>query len=154
MAEARARLIYNGIRYFTEDLYTIGNKEATLCNGKLFSFNLNRKRTCLELAIQTKDGILERDIPFETFRFYNLGKSVDSKTPRNSCNKYVSVSSTENYTREEVMRIGNEIASIWGGRCLSCEKDDKKRVVTFHCIEHGERFPTTVTYDELKEYVY
>lgn len=152
MAEQRARMIYGGIRYFTEDLYTIARKEATLCNGKPFSFNLNRKRKCLEISIKTKDGILERDIPFDTFRFYNIGKPVDSKTPRNSCNKFLSVSPTENYTREEIMRIGNEVASLWGGRCLSCDNDKKNKRVVFSCIEHGEHFTTTVDYDELKEY--
>lgn len=152
MAEQRARIVYGGIRYFTEDLYTIIRKEATLCNGKPFSFNLNRKRKCLEISIKTKDGILERDIPFDTFRFYNIGKPVDSKTPRNSCNKFLSVSPTENYTREEIMRIGNEVASLWGAYCTNCHKDDSIRVVRFDCIEHGESFVTDVTYDELKEY--
>ena len=152
MAEQRARIIYGGIRYFTEDLHTIGTKEATLCKGKLVIFNLNRKANCLELMIKTKDGILERNIPFDCFRFYNLGVPVDTNKPRNSCNKYLSVSATENYTREEIMRIGSEVASLWGGRCLSCDKDEKNKRVVFSCIEHGEHFTTTVDYNELKEY--
>lgn len=152
MAEQRARMIYGGIRYFTEDLYTIGRKEATLAGGKLYSFNLNRNSNCLELTIEVKGQKVQRDIPFDTFRFYNLGKPVDSKSPRNSCNKFLSVSPTENYTREEIMRIGNEVASLWGGYCVDCKDDRRKKQVVFNCIEHGERFVTTVGYHELKEY--
>ena len=152
MSEQRARLIYGGIKYFTEDLYTIGRKESVLCNGNLVDFSLSRKLNCLILKIQTKQGILERNIPFDCLRFYNLGKPVETNSPHNSCNKYLSVSATENYTREEIMRIGQEVASLWGGRCLSCDKDEKNKRVVFSCIEHGEHFTTTVDYNELKEY--
>lgn len=45
--------------------------------------------------------------------------------------------------------VGPEVASGWGAECTAV-KCYKNKVV-FYCIEHGERFTTTLTYDDIKE---
>jgi len=59
-----------------------------------------------------------------------------------------------NYKREELIKIGNNAASIWGGSCIDYEIDEKGEEVIFDCIEHGERFTTSLKFKELKEYDY
>lgn len=60
-------------------------------------------------------------------------------------------------TKEQLSRmnkIGSNVASLWGGECYSFEIDKKESKVTFSCIEHGERFTTTLAFDQLSEYDY
>ena len=54
------------------------------------------------------------------------------------------------YTREELMRIGQEVASGWGACCIDY-KEEKDGVV-FYCNEFGENFTTKLTYEELGKY--
>jgi hypothetical protein len=56
------------------------------------------------------------------------------------------------YTENDLYRIGDEVASIWGGNCRSFELDKKNKTVIFHCVENGEDFCSTLTYDELAKY--
>lgn len=54
------------------------------------------------------------------------------------------------YTDKDLMRIGNNMASIWGGSCIKYEVQESE--VVFDCIEHGEFFITSCKFDELEEY--
>lgn len=56
------------------------------------------------------------------------------------------------YSKEDLMRIGKEVASGWGGVCLDVKVNSK--LVEFMCAEHGEHFTTELTWEELKEYEY
>ena len=56
------------------------------------------------------------------------------------------------YTSEEIKKIGNNLASLWGGSCISFEVNEKEQEITFDCIENGEEFVSTLKYDELDEY--
>ena len=54
--------------------------------------------------------------------------------------------------RDNLISIGNEVASLWGGECYNAVPDDDREIVVFHCIEHGEDFVSEVKYSELGEY--
>lgn len=56
----------------------------------------------------------------------------------------------KSYTDEELKKIGNNIASMWGGSCFKYEVTATE--VLFHCIEHGEEFATSCTFAELEEH--
>jgi hypothetical protein len=47
------------------------------------------------------------------------------------------------------MKIGNSMASIFGGSCINAEYDEEKKVGTFYCIERGEEFIMEETEEEL-----
>lgn len=53
--------------------------------------------------------------------------------------------------KDELRDIGNDIASLWGGSCYDYEIDWEKKEVTFLCMEHGEDFATSSSFEELKE---
>lgn len=46
--------------------------------------------------------------------------------------------------------IGEDVASIWGGTCKKVTINPDNKEVTFHCMEHGERFTTSMSYDEIE----
>lgn len=56
----------------------------------------------------------------------------------------------KNYSDKDLLKIGNNVASIWGGSCFKYEVTATE--VVFHCIEHGEEFATSCTFAELEEY--
>ena len=47
--------------------------------------------------------------------------------------------------------IGNEVASLWGGSCYDFKINQKDKEVVFDCIEHGEKFSTSLSFSEIKE---
>lgn len=55
-----------------------------------------------------------------------------------------------NYTKKELMEIGQNVASGWGACCIDCKTDENG--VIFYCNEFGENFTTYLTYEELKKY--
>ena len=57
-------------------------------------------------------------------------------------------------TDNKLKRIGNNVASNWGAYCESYEVNEEEKSVTFYCNECGDRFYTTLSFDELKEYNY
>lgn len=60
---------------------------------------------------------------------------------------------TRGLTKAQLEKVGNEVASVWGGVCtgVKCFLNS----VEFKCQEYDEKFTTTLTYDEiLKEYAY
>lgn len=56
------------------------------------------------------------------------------------------------YTNEDLHRIGNNVAMLWGAYCYDFRVSHKKRSVCFYCIEHGERFVCYIDFDELAIY--
>lgn len=52
--------------------------------------------------------------------------------------------------KDVLMKIGNDIASLWGGSCYSFKVDAKNKKVKFYCIEHGDKFLTELTFEEIK----
>ena len=53
--------------------------------------------------------------------------------------------------KERLSRIGNEVASLWGGSCYNFKINRKEKEVVFDCIEHGEKFATSLSFSEIKE---
>jgi hypothetical protein len=53
--------------------------------------------------------------------------------------------------KEFLHQIGNEVASLWGGSCYDFQINQKEKKVVFDCIEHGEKFSTSLSFSEIKE---
>ena len=51
----------------------------------------------------------------------------------------------------KLLEIGNDVASTWGGYCKRANINAEERRVDFLCIEHGEEFLTSLTFDEIEE---
>ena len=60
----------------------------------------------------------------------------------------------KNQSKQDMYRIGNNLASGWGGECYAYEVDYNAYTVLFHCVEHGEFFVTTLGFADLPEYDY
>ena len=56
------------------------------------------------------------------------------------------------YTDNMLRIIGDEVASIWGGSCYDYEIDQEAGDVIFYCMEHGEKFASTISFNQLSEY--
>lgn len=56
--------------------------------------------------------------------------------------------------RENLLRIGNNVASTWGASCYKYKVSNKERKVIFECVEHGELFVTEIEFDNLLLYYY
>lgn len=49
-------------------------------------------------------------------------------------------------------KIGNNVASLWGGESYNFEIDEMNEKVIFLCIEHGEKFITNIDFSDLVNY--
>lgn len=56
------------------------------------------------------------------------------------------------YSKQELLKIGRNVASLWGGECYDVEVDNKNKKVVFLCVEHGEQFATELAFNELQQY--
>lgn len=61
----------------------------------------------------------------------------------------LTVAPKEGFTKEKLLKIGQEVASGWGAVCTGVKTFPK--CVQFNCNEFGEKFTTTLTYEEIKE---
>ena len=52
---------------------------------------------------------------------------------------------------ERLHEVGKDLASLWGGYCESLTVKTEDKVVEFLCVEHGEKFITSLTFDELED---
>lgn len=59
----------------------------------------------------------------------------------------------QDFTHEQLCRIGREVASLWGAECYAYEIKKRKKEIVFNCIEWGEKFIASVSFDELAEYL-
>jgi hypothetical protein len=57
------------------------------------------------------------------------------------------------FEKTQLMKYGREIASLWGGECVDYEIDKENKVIIFICIEHGEDFVTSITFDEYEQWL-
>ena len=55
------------------------------------------------------------------------------------------------YTNSDLMKIGNEVAALWGASCFGYRINRTDQAVIFECVEYGEFFVTRLTFDELEE---
>lgn len=58
------------------------------------------------------------------------------------------------YTSKGLLKIGNNVASLWGGNCFDFQVLDSVKEVVFTCSEAGEYFNTSIKYDDLVKYDY
>jgi len=54
------------------------------------------------------------------------------------------------YTRASILKVGRNLASIWGGECSGFSVDEESNEINFDCIEAGEEFAVTQTFDEME----
>lgn len=57
------------------------------------------------------------------------------------------------FSDAQIRKIGNEIASLWGGSCYDYRIGHDINSVIFYCIEHGEKFITAAKFEDLDEYL-
>ena len=57
-----------------------------------------------------------------------------------------------NFKEDFIYEIGCELASGWGGECIEVKYDESTKEYIFDCIENGERFYSTLTEEEIKEF--
>jgi hypothetical protein len=56
---------------------------------------------------------------------------------------------------KELLKIGIEVASLWGAECYNYKVIKENKEIVFYCIEAGEKFTTSVSFEDLKsEYNY
>ena len=56
---------------------------------------------------------------------------------------------------KELLKIGMEVASLWGAECYDYKVIKENKEIVFYCIEAGEKFTTSVSFQDLKsEYKY
>lgn len=63
--------------------------------------------------------------------------------------KYKGVS----YTDEQLLRIGNNVAMLWGAFCFGYRINRAEQKIYFECVEHGEKFLTTIDFDKMEDYM-
>ena len=51
---------------------------------------------------------------------------------------------------KRLLEIGNEVASLWGGYCCELKINRRNKEVVFNCVEHGEKFATSLSFAEIK----
>ena len=139
----RAKLRYNGKSYMDEDLVYICKKELKFMGLHYLDYSIDRHGGCL-VAVGYKTDRDKREglsISFGELSCYNVGRSVNDLV----VNGVV-------YDNDILLRVGNNVASLWGGSCLNYYVDKKNKIVTFDCVEHGEHFGTEVEFVELESY--
>lgn len=52
-------------------------------------------------------------------------------------------------TKEQLINIGNELASGWGAQLIDFEVEKGGNVVTFYMVEYGEHFYSKLTLKEI-----
>ena len=53
--------------------------------------------------------------------------------------------------KDKLLKIGTNVAMGWGGACYDVEVKPRKKEVVFECVENGEFFITTLTFEEILE---
>lgn len=82
----------------------------------------------------------------EDFLISSLKKSIPNA--ENIC-MLVEINNPQISKKVLLEKVGPEVASGWGAECTSVKA--YKNMVVFKCIECGERFETSMTYDEIKK---
>ena len=143
MAE-RAKLRYGGKSYYEEDLVFIAKKELKFNGLNYLNYILDRKNSCLVAVgyMGDKTNRNSINIPFGALAMYNVGKSLSDL-----------IVDGISYDDRKLMKVGQEVASLWGASCVKYNVDKKTKTVVFECIEHGEYFVTSVEFSNLKEYL-
>ena len=98
------------------------------------TLTFNRDITKEELQ---KEGIRRRII--EIFQEnYKNAKTID-----------LLIACKPKIAKDRLIRIGQEIASEWGAVCTGIKTYEN--LVTFECNKYGEKFESTMSYEEIEE---
>ena len=139
----RAKLRYNGKSYMDEDLVYVCKKELKFNGLHYLGYSIDRQGSCL-VAVGYKEDRDKREgisISFRELSRYNVGRSANDLVVDDIV-----------YNDATLMKIGNNLASFWGGSCFKYHIDKKNKVITFNCIEHKEYFITNLKFSELEKY--
>ena len=147
----RAKLLYNGERYYDLELQAIANKELLSYKAQLEYYTLDRERQMLKIYGRTVASKILVEIPFSALHLY---KAQPKGRKKNIDNPNEVTINGKKYTKEQLMKIGEEVASLWGASCYSYKVNKKEKLVCYDCIEHGEKFVANVSFGELGDYDY
>lgn len=145
MAE-RCKLLYNGEKYFDEDLRQICIKESEFNKAQFKYYSFDRDRQVMTIYTEKDNADLLIEVPFAALHLYKIKKKVvDSGVLEVNGKKYFD---------SDVRRVGQEVASLYGASCLSYKINKRSKKILFNCVEHGEFYSTEISFDDLKEYSY
>lgn len=150
MATEKAKLVYDGKKYYEKDIKFIGEKEAKFMGAKYLGYRLNRDFNILILKMEKNGEVVLPQVPFGALKMYNIGTDVskyDVTIPFYKADGRT-IKYKKGYQRYEIMEIGNLVASSWGASCYDYENHPKKGYIDFSCVEHGEDFTTQLKYYE------
>ena len=94
----------------------------------------------------------DKDYPKETFlKHYDMIVGTVKRDNPNAefIDAKIITEPAEGFTKDKLMEIGQDIASIYGGVCTNVKTYTKS--VEFMCNEHGEKFTSVMTYEEIKK---
>lgn len=61
------------------------------------------------------------------------------------------VNNMKKFTKQEIQILGEDIASLWGGKFLEYKFNEETQKHEFYCEEHEEYFYSAFTQEELEE---
>ena len=158
MAGNRAKLRYNNLSYYDEDLNAIGKYCASLANAEYLTYMIDRDKEHLIVCMLVNNRPKRIPVYFTNlenalFKATGVKKTQTTKTitTQSKSKKYVVEYEGYGWTREDLKEIGNDIASLWGGSCYMVRVHNQDKRVDFYCIENGEKFVTDCAFSELSE---
>lgn len=80
----------------------------------------------------------------QTCKLEELGKALAMLTERRGRYRI----NTKILSDRDLMKVGAELATLWGAECYGYEVHYIEQEVVFKCIEHGEHFITTQSFSE------
>lgn len=115
------------------------------CTGKFLTFvNAEKEEDAREIAMRRLHGkkfrvsdIIDLNVNTETLKVLPV-----SETDAVFCYK------EKKYSKNDVMKVGKDCASIYGGSCFDYELNLNTKEIIFDCVEHNEEFSMSMTFDE------
>lgn len=130
-------------------LKTIGVKEGGLYNLTLQDVIVLKTDKKVRFIYKTKEGSVE--VKYETFDNLYKKYNIDLKTYFKNRNNPQAKANAAKVLHNELMKVGDEVASLWGGICFDVKVLKSAKKVQFLCKEHGDIFCTELSFDALKK---
>lgn len=150
MAGKRAKLRYNKVSYYDEDLQAISKFCSDMYKCTYIAYLIDREKEILEIRATKNGKAKSLGLPFKFLEGY-LTKLNGNSPIRPLSGNYVVEYNGYGWTNSDLYDIGENIASLWGGSCYDIKVKTREKIVEFYCVEHGEKFITECPFSELGE---
>ena len=154
----RAKLVYEGVRYFDEDLVKIGKKEAQIKNCKYVSYSISRKMESIAFGFQMPNGLLsEYNLPFNALSYYyknfNIGEVIEKndkgKLIVNITDKGTNKRYKKEFTERDILAIGKIVSDDMDALCKSFVVNEQTKSIEYKCVRGGIDFTINVKFKDL-----